>query len=249
LNSEVISAFNNTIFGYLCGPTCVAKGFLLKLLGRSLVQSEKAGLRVGVISFGQMIRDRMESDFNFRRIHSPTIEAGDLLDDSIAIELFNGKLLELAQEGPFDLMFVDGFCRSVPQVGHAADINLLRKQDRVYFIEATHDVCSKRFTHRNENAPGRLEREMKTFTKRYHLHVDNVDKLEAALRATNVRDNIIEIDANNRDAKGNPVHDCHPTMGITEYAFPALISDLWPITATILARRAIELQNLEVHDG
>lgn len=194
-----------------------------------------------------MIRDRMTADKAFEALHRDTIEAGDLLDDPTAIDLFDGKLMELRKEGPYDVMFVDGFGRTVPQVEHADNLGLLRRHDRAYIVEASHDVCSRRFTNRNENDPGRLEREMKTFTKRYHLHADNVENLKLALRATDVIDNITEIDALNRDRKGRIINDGDPNVGITEYAFPALLSDLIPVISEILAKRVSELKAAEVN--
>lgn len=217
------SPFAQTKFNYLIGPTCVGKGFILKLLDRVLTHSREQNLTVGCISFGQIIRDLMKRDADFRRKHEQTIKRGDLLDDPAAIELFSGKLGELSQEGPFDLMFVDGFCRTVPQVTHAADLGLLRRQDTIFVIEASLHVCAERFTHRNEHDSSRLEREMPTFQKRYHLHADNVGQLKTALRMTAAGENIREIDAN---------------RSIPEFAFPSFMSHLLPVISDLVSKRA-----------
>lgn len=104
-------AFANTTFAYLIGPTCVGKGFILKLFDRAVPGCVAQGLMTDKISFGQIIRDLIELDADFERKHKPTIKAGNLLDDPDAINIFDGKLSELSKEGPYDLILVDGFGR------------------------------------------------------------------------------------------------------------------------------------------
>lgn len=221
------SAFADTSFVFFLGPTCVGKGFIGKLADISLAPCILAGLRVGKISFGEIIRGLLKTDPDFQARNQETVRNGDLLPDDEAIALFDRKLVELASEGPFDLILVDGFCRTALQVEHAQKHGYLRDKDRVFVIEASFDACSRRFTHRNQKDPTRLEREMKTFIKRYHLHADGIEHLEVKLQECGAE--VIEIDAEE---------------SIPESAFPALIGHLiLKITHIVADKVATEAQN------
>jgi adenylate kinase family enzyme len=201
-----------TRFLFLLGPTCVGKGFIIKLISRLFACLQAMGLRVGLISFGQIIRDLMDSDPEFRAKYGDVVRNGDLIEDPKAIELFEAKLAELCREGCYHLIIVDGFCRTTVQIRYAIENGYLQAKDRVYIIEGSFETCLKRFTHRKGRDTTRTETEISTFTKRYHLHSDSVNDLMALFQSTEAK--TVSID-------GNP--------DIAEFVFPALMQEVLPL--------------------
>jgi adenylate kinase family enzyme len=183
-----------TQFAVLIGPTSVGKGFVVKLILRTLGGLIAQGLKVGVISFGQIIRDKLKDDMVFNATYGHTVGKGGLLDNATAIKLFEEAYDNLCKDGEPDLVIIDGFCRSTEQIAWASDSGFLRSSDLVFLLEADMKTCVDRFLHRNAQSDSkRIDAEMETFYKRFHLHTNTIGDLRALLRETA---RVIDIDAN-----------------------------------------------------
>jgi adenylate kinase family enzyme len=204
---------NSTKFVFLLGPTSVGKGFIIKLILRiCAILTGISRLNIGLISFGQIIRDKLGSDPAFRAAYGSIVARGDLVDDDKAIELFEEKLADIMDDGESgrpDIILVDGFCRSETQIQHAAQNGYLRKQDKVFIIEASLETCLARFLHRNAHDTSRIDSEMQTFRRRYHLHSDGISTLRALFKESNAE--VIDIDGD---------------KDIAEFVFPELFGHI-----------------------
>lgn len=180
----------------LVGATCVGKGYEVKLTLKTLKDLVAyRGLRIEVISFGQIIRDKNENDPAFKAEYGNVVGKGGLVDDAKAIELFQEAYDKITAAGDVDLVIVDGFCRSTEQIRWASENNLLSSKDMVFILEAKLKVCLERFTHRKSASDEKREdAEVQTFYRRFHLHSDSVNDLRALLKETSAQ--IIDIDAN-----------------------------------------------------
>lgn len=204
---------SNTRFIFLLGPTCVGKGFLIKLVLRILVQIQSLmGLKVELISFGQIIRDLLEKDPDFKERYGASIARGELLDDPMAIELFSKKIDELCAAGIPDIILVDGFCRTKIQIEYSIQNGYLQEKDTVCIIGGSFDTCFKRFANRKTRDTSRSETEIETFRSRYHLHTDSIGDLRALFKDCEARE--IDIDGN---------------KDIPEFVGPALTNELLPV--------------------
>ncbi|MDE1875027.1 MAG: nucleoside monophosphate kinase [Patescibacteria group bacterium] len=186
--------FPNTRFVLLLSATCAGKGFTLNLTEKAVTLLRANGLKVAFISFGQMIRDRMKTDSEFKTLYKPTVERGDLLPDDVCIEMFENRLNQIVIEmGMPHIVFVDGFCRTEIQIEHAIERGYLEDKDSVIILNAAFETCLSRFGHRKKMSPDRLESEVGTFRKRYHLHTDTIPRLRAMFKDCNAHE--YEIDA------------------------------------------------------
>jgi adenylate kinase family enzyme len=210
----------HTAFVYKIGPTCVGKGFIEKLEKRSLIGLASAGLRIGHVSFGQMIRDRLKTDPSFASDHGETVRRGGLLEDEVAIALFSQELDRILGSTEPDVVFVDGFCRSTVQIDFSIQNGFLRKRDLFCVIEAPINVCLQRFSKRSGDA--RADQETETFYHRYHLHRDTVGDLRNMLEESSEPPQIADIDA---------------SSDIAEFAFPQYLSRVLPIAFSQMAAR------------
>jgi len=217
-------------FVVLIGPTSVGKGFEVKLMLRTLAGLMAQGLKVSVISFGQIIRDKMAHDRSFFKKFGHTVGKGSLLDNATAIELFEEAYTLLCKDGTPDLVIIDGFCRSTEQIRWASDNGFLRSSDLVYLLEADMAVCVERFVHRNNHADAkRIDTEMETFYARFHLHTNTIGDLRALLKETA---HVVDIDAN-----GN----------IPEIVHTTVMSALLPVICDIVRHKARHHQPTAVH--
>ncbi len=191
--------FPQTRFVYLIGPTCVGKGFLIRLLlTMTLRILIRCGLiRHGIISFGDIIKDLLETNPRFKAAYGAMVKAGDLIPDHEAILIFETKIDELARSGMPNLIIVDGFCRSPKQIMFAVDNGYLAHGDKVFMIEADESTCLARFMHRCENKPdgrNRIDAELPTFHKRYREHQAISPKLRELFRESDCI--VTEVDGN-----------------------------------------------------
>ncbi|MBI5134103.1 MAG: hypothetical protein HZA81_01835 [Candidatus Taylorbacteria bacterium] len=196
--------YRETRFVYFIGPTCVGKGYLMKLLLSWLrVMINRGLVRVGIVSFGDIVKDLLESDPEFNRAYGPMVRAGDLIPDPEAIILFERKIDEMAKNGMPNMVLVDGFCRSPNQIAFAAREGYLAEGDKVFMIEASESTCLARFMHRCENKPNgknRIDAELPTFHKRFRLHQNTAPQLREMFKETAC--DVIEVDGDESIAEG-----------------------------------------------
>ncbi len=181
------------------------------------------GLNVGVISFGQIIRDKIDKDPNFAREYGKSVGKGKLLDDTVAIELFKEAYDELCINGKPDIVIIDGFCRSTRQIAWASQHGFLKASDVVIMLTARLQTCLDRFLHRKQQDQGRIDAEVATFHARFHLHEHTVPDLRAMLRDTGPT--VIDIDAD-RD--------------IAEHVHPVVTSALLPTVFKVMRSKSKE---------
>lgn len=207
------------VFVLLLGPTCVGKGFEGKLITRSLTGIVQKGLRVETISFGQLIRDKLSADPEFRKQYGHIVGKGGLLENDKAISLFAEAYETICLSGEPDIVFIDGFCRSTEQIRWATENGFLTENDIVFIFEACLQTCLDRFIHRNASgdSPQRTDSELKTFYSRWHLHADTIPDLRALLAETGPE--IVDVDAN---------------KPIAEFAHPVVMSELIPVISDIM---------------
>ncbi len=196
---------------FLLGPTSIGKGFIVKLIFRVFKFLELFGIRIKLISFGQMIRDLMEKDPEFKKQYAETLSRGRLVDDPMAIKLFEEKLQEFSRESPH-LIIVDGFCRTTVQIRHAIENGYLQDKDHVFMVEGSFETCLERFTERSKRDKSRTEVEIETFRYRYHLHTDSAPDLRALFKETDAQ-----------------IHDIDGNRDIAEFVAPDIIAILMPI--------------------
>lgn len=184
----------NTRINYLVAPTCAGKGYSLAFLDLLVRrQIAKGRFRIGTISFGEILRHLLKNDAEFAAKYGPIMAAGDLIDDPEAIRIFRAEIDRSHATSLPHLLMVDGFGRSVPQVAYVANNGLLTKDDTVFMINVSQEKCLERFLHRKAKAnQARTDDELKTFYKRYHLHMQGVPDLRAILKDTDCK--LIEID-------------------------------------------------------
>jgi adenylate kinase family enzyme len=190
--------FAQVQFVYLVAPTCFGKGYLLKLFKNWVELLVKLKiLNIGIVSFGEIIRDLLEADPAFKREYGPMVARGDLLPDDIAIILFEKAIDAMARNGMPNLVLVDGFCRSPRQIEFAANALYLAKTDQVFMLDANEMTCFQRFSHRcmtKSDGQTRLDSESGTFTKRYHMHMSMCSRLRELFKESDCR--LIEIKDN-----------------------------------------------------
>jgi adenylate kinase family enzyme len=213
----------HTRFGYKLGPTSVGKGFEEKLEKRTLQGLINQGLTVEWISFGQIIRDKLKSDPTFERLHGKTVKKGKLLPDEPAIDIFTEATDRIFQEGEPDLVLVDGFCRSVPQIVFATENRFVDDRDYFYFLEAKKETCLFRFLGRAAKMEEkRKDQELRTFYSRYALHRRTIGDLHNSLREARKSPTIVEVDAN---------------QDIAEFVHPHILQTLLPVAFRQMAAR------------
>lgn len=227
---------SHTRFGYKAGPTSVGKGFEEVLEKRSLAGLVVAGLVVRYVSFGQIIRGKLEKDPAFERLHGATVRKGDLLPDEPAIDIFTEATDRIFQESEPDLVLVDGFCRSGPQISFAATNGFVDERDQFYFLNASIETCAGRFSHRSKQSnTQRNDQEWSTFYRRYHLHRDTVGNLRGTLLELKSSPQIIDIDADKRPEDGDNF-----IKAIPEAVHPAVLFHLLPLAFhQMVARKAL----------
>jgi adenylate kinase family enzyme len=250
---------NTTQFIFLLGPTNAGKGLLIKLFFRAITHLIKAfGLKVGLISFGNIIRDLRKNDPVFEREYGPLIDRGDLVPDNKAIEIFAASVEKLRREGGYDFVIVDGFCRSVPQIEYASSNGYLQKKDRVFMIEASAKTCLKRWTSRKTTSERSDDKEIETFYGRYHLHRDSAPQLRHMFKENEAP--VIDLDAGHECEEGETdkeklrrckmnEKDHDGDKYIMEFVFPELLSHILPLIVEATARRPNRIFQESLHGG
>lgn len=154
----------------------------------------RAACGIAFISFGDIVKDLLKQDADFGARYGKSVSQGNLVDDPMVNAIFSRHIEGLrASEDP-RLCIVDGFPRSSAQIGFAANNGFLTKESKVFMLDASIATCAERFTHRKQNMPGRIDAELETFHKRYHLHIDMARDLRNMFKETDCR--LIDIDAN-----------------------------------------------------
>jgi adenylate kinase family enzyme len=184
---------HKTRFFVLVGATCIGKGHLVKLILRTLAGLMALGLRVKVISFGQIIRDKIKNDPVFAQEYGQGVGNGKLISDDTAISLFQEAFAAICSEGQPDIVIIDGFCRSTKQIEWASQNGFLKQEDIVVMLNADISTCHARFGNRN-TLEKRPDNEIQTFYARFHLHQDSAADLRAMLMESGPR--VLDIDAN-----------------------------------------------------
>ncbi len=250
---------NTTQFIFLLGPTNAGKGLLIKLFFRAITRLMKAfGLKVGLISFGNIIRDLRKNDAVFEREYGPLIDRGDLVPDHKAIEIFAEAVEKLRFEGGYDFVLVDGFCRSVPQIQYASKNGYLQSKDRVFMIEASAKTCLKRWTSRKTTSERSDDKEIETFYGRYHLHRDSAPKLRHMFKENDApvidldgghecEDNEIDAEKLRRCKLNQKDHD--GDKFIMEFVFPELLSHLLPLIVRAATKKPNRILEESLHNG
>jgi len=184
-------------------------------------------LNIGIISFGDIIRSLLETDGDFAKKYRTSLARGDLIDDPRAIEIFQIEMDKIIKEKSPQMVIVDGFCRSVPQIGYAADNGYLSENSMVFMIEASLETCLERFLHRKKKSVHRLiDAEIETFHKRYHLHLDTAPALRAMFKETPCK--LI-------DVNGEGEIPDHSAREIKDKLFPVFVS---------MAKKVMGLENI-----
>lgn len=195
-------------FTHLIGPTCVGKGFILKLHRRSMANFP---VRIGVISIGGRVKHLLDNDAAFRRKYAASIGAGRLLPDEEVIRIFNLEVESL--QGNVDCVLVDGFLRSIEQTEYAIENGFLNDGDGAVVIDADNDVCLRRFLERVKGVEGqhRIDNEIPTFQYRYKLFRDTIGPISALVKESEA--DFVKVDGN---------------QDIAEFVFPNIQNALWP---------------------
>ncbi len=89
------------------GPVGCGKGTQGKMLGEIY--------RSHHISIGELLRQKIEVDANFALEHGPTVAAGKLVPDPVAISLANEKAIQCQNEGAGGIFLYDGLPRNGSQ--------------------------------------------------------------------------------------------------------------------------------------
>jgi adenylate kinase family enzyme len=178
------------------------------------------GLSIGVIPMGDIFREMLKTDPAFAAKYRGPMKAGDLIDDSKTIETFELGLTGLVRDGPPNIIIVDGFCRTPVQVKYSISNGFAQKKDRVLIFNAPFKICLDRFIHRKGLSEERLETEIPTFEKRYHLHEAIVPALRRCFLEAQV-----------------PVNDVDAKDAIASHVFPKVLNYLNPLIVEIAARR------------
>ncbi len=216
------------------------------------------GLKVGLISFGNIIRNLRKNDPAFEREYGPLIDRGDLVPDEKAIEIFATEVERLELEGGYDFILVDGFCRSVPQIEYASQNGYLQAKDRVFMIETSAKTCMKRWASRKTTSERSDDKEIETFYGRYHLHRDSAPQLRHMFKENDAP--VIDLDGgheceeNEKDEEklrrcrmNEKDHD--GDKFIMEFVFPELLSHLLPLIMETVSKKPDRVFHSSLHDG
>jgi adenylate kinase family enzyme len=216
------------------------------------------GLKVGLISFGNIIRDLRKNDPEFERDYGPLIDKGKLVPDLKAIEIFGNEVAKLHAEGGYDFVIVDGFCRSVIQIEYASQNGYLETKDRVFMIEASAKTCLKRWSHRKTTSERTDDKEMQTFYDRYHLHRDSASQLRHMFKENDAP--VVDLDGGHEceehEKDPDKLKRCKINEAdrdgdkfIMEFVFPELLSHLLPLFVETLAKKPDRIFHESLHDG
>ncbi len=193
----------------------------------------RAHLRIGYISFGQIIRDLMKSDPEFAAKYSG-VNKGKLLDDTEAIRLFEKRLSELQAEGHWDIIFVDGFGRSPDQIHYLGEQGMLRTKDCVFMIDADIRTCNKRWAKRASEGSRADDTAIQTFYDRWHLHNDSVPHLRTAFATYDAS----VVDINGGKQCKHDISDATGELFVAEHTFTQMFSHVMLIVWNIATEKA-----------
>jgi adenylate kinase family enzyme len=187
--------FLATSFVHLVAPTCAGKGHLMKRIKLDLLLEIELGhLRAGFVSFGDIVKNLLETNPDFNVRYGESMKAGDLLPDDEVISIFEREIDKVALGGMTNINFIDGFCRSPQQIAFAADNGYLVAGDQVFIIKVDEDVCLERFMHRCKNQPARIDAELPTFHRRFRDYHKTLPELRGMFMESGCR--VIEVDGN-----------------------------------------------------
>lgn len=165
------------IFVFLFGPTSVAKGWLTDLFRQS-------GHRT--VGIGDITRHKLENDAEFIEKWGPTVSAGHLLPDHVAMQLFMEGMSAHKGGHTQPEVIVDGLGRSPGQVEQMVEAGILDSSSTFFIINAMRSTCQRRADERALRLK-KPRTDAGKFSDRYKLHQNSIPGIQGALARNNLR--------------------------------------------------------------
>ena len=181
----------NRIVVNLFGPTSIGKGYTTKQLVQYFCVA--FGHTVDIISTGDLVRKKFQSDPDFESTWAPVVARGDLVPNHIMIPMYDDHLHTSPNNG--FMLVNDGFPRDREQIGHASELGLMGENSLTILLRGSRNTCFMRAQERLIKKPDGKRIDENSFDKRfrdYHLELDG--NRCAINKKTKTR--LIQLDAN-----------------------------------------------------
>jgi adenylate kinase family enzyme len=225
LEAAVSLDYSRAHYIHLLGPTNVGKGYVCKLLKRHSFNGVLA-----FIGLGDLIRDRLKTDLEFRHRYASVIARGDLVSDLEVNPIVMKENIRVRNKA--QVVITDGLFRNAKQVRRGRMMGMLGANSTILVLDALPSTCIRRAADRVKRKPDGPRLDANDIQRRLRIYEQHFTSVLAAFQETSAQ--IYRVPAD-RDIESGIFPDVVAHVNFALTMIPAMMSTEQSVPAYLVA--------------